>query len=499
MKKNNIYLLLVLAIGFLLRLYNLAAIALWHDEAFSALLIKYPWPEMFQRIAADVHPPFYYIVLRFWHYIFGDSLFALRSFSLFFGMLTIGFAYLFVKRAFKNDFLAIVSALLIAVNPFQIQFSQEARMYTLGSFLILFSSWLILRAIESRKVIDWVFYGIVAGMSFLTHYFLMFSVAAQGIFLLGWLFIKNRENLRQNFKNIFWAYFVCGLVFLPYLPTFLKQFNQVQDSYWIPKMSFLSIPGTLWKMFGNWDIWSLPFSYNAFLWIFGGIFVLIFSAVILNRNRFDSKNKWLIITSFLVPFILAILLSFKRSLYLDRYFIFAGLFYLMIWAVFVHQAIKWKRNAGIILLIILVAVNIYFYQDNWRVMQVSKRPGMAGAAAYLNGNFESGDKLLVGSTFVYFTFEYYNKIGLRPHLISPGTYDIKQMVHFSGNALLNNSDLAPELDKEASFGERVWVLWTTGFGAGKPSVPINWRQIDEAGFEDVRNRGWIVATLYQID
>ncbi len=72
-------LLLVIAGGTGLRLFNLTKISLWHDEAFSALLIKYSWGEMFYRIGLDVHPPLYYVFLRFWHYIFGHSLFSMRA------------------------------------------------------------------------------------------------------------------------------------------------------------------------------------------------------------------------------------------------------------------------------------------------------------------------------------------------------------------------------------------------------------------------------------
>jgi chromatin segregation and condensation protein Rec8/ScpA/Scc1 (kleisin family) len=57
MKKFS--LILVLIFSAILRLYNNTAVALWHDEAFSALYIKYSWSEMIHRIILDVHPPLY--------------------------------------------------------------------------------------------------------------------------------------------------------------------------------------------------------------------------------------------------------------------------------------------------------------------------------------------------------------------------------------------------------------------------------------------------------
>src|SRR3989338_7921066 len=100
-KFTKIWLGLVTLIATWLRVYNNTSIALWHDEAFSALYIKYSWAEMMQRIILDVHPPLYYFVLRLWSYVFGDGLLSLRFLSILFGVLTIYAGYLFVKKAFN--------------------------------------------------------------------------------------------------------------------------------------------------------------------------------------------------------------------------------------------------------------------------------------------------------------------------------------------------------------------------------------------------------------
>src|SRR3990167_1090258 len=90
-----------------IRLRNNTAIALWHDEAFSALLIRMPFSEMMHRIGLDVHPPFYYWLLRFWADLFGHSLASLRGFSVFFGVATVFALYLLVKLMTNNNRLAL--------------------------------------------------------------------------------------------------------------------------------------------------------------------------------------------------------------------------------------------------------------------------------------------------------------------------------------------------------------------------------------------------------
>src|SRR3989344_6483789 len=153
----------ILLVATTLRYYHNTAVALWHDEAFSALYLRYPWDEMFYRIGLDVHPPLYYIILRLWSYLASDSLLSLRLLSILFGVLTVWAGYLYVKQTFGNKKLALLASLLLAINPFQIQYSLEARMYTLGTFLVLWSSYILLKALDSegRKSLKyWAGYGL---------------------------------------------------------------------------------------------------------------------------------------------------------------------------------------------------------------------------------------------------------------------------------------------------------------------------------------------------
>src|SRR6202044_3809352 len=111
MKKQYWLLSLLILAGLLLRLSHNLGISLWHDEAFSALMIRYPWNEMFYRLGLDVHPPMYYIALRLWHYVFGNSMWSLRGFSILFGVLTVPATYLFIKEAFYSPKMALWAAL----------------------------------------------------------------------------------------------------------------------------------------------------------------------------------------------------------------------------------------------------------------------------------------------------------------------------------------------------------------------------------------------------
>lgn len=472
---------LILLAGGLLRFYQNTAVALWHDEAFSALFMRYPWSEMMYRIGLDVHPPLYYIILRFWTYLAGQSLLSLRLLSIIFGVLTIWAGYLFIKTAFQNRLLAIVAALFLALNPFQIQYALEARMYTLGTFLILLSSYFLVRAQERKKF--WIWYGLAIAAGLYTHYYIVFSIAAQGLFVILH-FLKTRQA--KVFARAIGAYLLAAVLYLPWVPTLLAQIKRVEQSYWIPPMDQWSIPGTIWKMvFGGQGI-------NRAVLAFSAVVAVGFIACYLKQIK--NSNKWLVFMGVTVPFLGAVLLSLKTNIYLDRYFVFASLFFAILIVQTLHQIPKvfWRW----LLLGTLAVASIFAFFKNWSDLGIKNKPGMAGTAAYLNHNVRADDKIYVGSSFIFFTFKYYNQTPVRPLLYS--TEPVEKIPHFSGTAILTNDDLIMDFGA-AKKNDIVWLLWTTGFGGSKTLVPANWKQIYEKGYEDSPGfKGWIVVTEYQV-
>jgi putative membrane protein len=122
--------------GFLLlTLPTLAKASIWFDEAFSAYLIRYDFAKIWHLTSVDVHPPLYYFALKIWSLIFGTSDFGLRSLSVFFGVLTLIFAFYLIKRIFKSTKTALLSMVMLAISPMFVRYSQEIRMYMMVAFL----------------------------------------------------------------------------------------------------------------------------------------------------------------------------------------------------------------------------------------------------------------------------------------------------------------------------------------------------------------------------
>jgi mannosyltransferase len=496
--RENIKLLLILAVAAGIRLYGLDSISLWHDEAFSALLIKYSWPEMFYRIGLDVHPPAYYVFLRIWHYIFGDSLFALRGMSAFFGVGTVLAGYLLVRDTLKNRFPALLAAALIAINPFQAQYVTEARMYTMGACFALLAAWFLIRALESeerylangegRKSMLWAYAGFVISMAVIiyTHYYLLFIASA--IALYGAIYHLRMKSSLRGYGHYLGSLALVGLTYVPWLPTFLFQYRQVGAGYWIPPMDIWSIPSTFWTM-----LTGITIDLSKILSKIYVTFAFFFSAYIIFRflRRTESFHKWLIALALAAPFggamlffLLAKLQGSSSSVYLVRYFLFASAFYTIILGVWLSEI---RRRLGFWLLILaLLLLNGWGIFHYWNDMKPAERPGMSAASEYLRAEVSPSDKLFVGSSFMFFNFKYYNPTSIRPLLFTGGNRSVHNLPHFAGTAILTDEDLLPEFSEGVRTGDTVWLIWTNGFGSSKPGVPAGWQEEGERSFAEIR-------------
>jgi hypothetical protein len=126
---------------------------------------------------------------------------------------------------------------------------------------------------------------------------------------------------------------------------------------------------------------------------------------------------------------------------------------------------------------------------------------MAKAVKYLYANYQAPDKLYVGSSFMFFNLKYYLSQNspvafvatsanqtetIKPWLYSGGVTEVRAMPHYAGTALLTNNDLLPDLNRNLKSGNKVWLVWTNGFGAEKPKVPLAWQAISQQEFPEVR-------------
>src|SRR5436190_1065119 len=110
---------LMLAAG--LRFHMLDHQSLWNDEGNSLRLAQRSIPDLIAASRLDIHPPGYYLALKGWLILTGDSEFALRSLSALAGVLTIACVYALGRSLFSPG-AGLLAAFLVTINSFSVYY-----------------------------------------------------------------------------------------------------------------------------------------------------------------------------------------------------------------------------------------------------------------------------------------------------------------------------------------------------------------------------------------
>ncbi|MDB5176686.1 MAG: hypothetical protein JWN75_354 [Candidatus Saccharibacteria bacterium] len=300
--------------------------SIWFDEAFGSYLIRFSFVDLTRYTASDVHPPLYYWLLKVWTSLFGNTELGIRTMSLFFGAVTLIFAYVLIVRLFGRK-AAYVSLLFLALSPMFIRYSQEARMYTLLTAIIVAATYVLVYMTEhTKKRWPWVVYGLLVGLGMLTQYFAALAWISHWV----WRYITIRNHgdslkaTRRKFFTKQWmsAHVVAIVLFLPWLPLFVWQFANVQgNGFWIPAVTSATVPDFVTNL--------LLFTSHANVqsWLAFGFYTVIISMTYLSLRLVaqlkdqQRDNYILLICMVIIPAVILIILSMPplRPAFIDRY------------------------------------------------------------------------------------------------------------------------------------------------------------------------------------
>ncbi|MEM7033826.1 MAG: glycosyltransferase family 39 protein [Chloroflexota bacterium] len=213
---------LIIVLGVGLRLFQLGTQSLWFDEAISYLAASLSPFEILQNPVQSSHPPLYYLALHSWRGIMPDTDAGVRALSVFWGTLLIPTSYLLAKTLFPQRNTAIVAAILVAVAPFQIIYSQELRMYTQVMVLVTCGVYAYWQGRQGRHGVWWA----ICFISFLcaayTHSFSVLAISALGLHAL----VYRRQNI-----SALWLIVTLGIItFLAMLPWFYGLLTESEKS-----------------------------------------------------------------------------------------------------------------------------------------------------------------------------------------------------------------------------------------------------------------------------
>ena len=229
-RQTQLILVAILLLATALRFYRIDAQSFWNDEGNSARIAERSADLIIAGAAGDIHPPLYYLALQVWRSVFGDSETALRGLSALFGVLTILFTYLLGSRLFEPR-VGLVAAFLAAVNPFLIDYSQEARMYMMLTAIGVVGTYLLVRLIDFWSLRPrihithrryYVLYVLAMAAGLYTHYAFPFVFIAQFAIVLAWALHRPGRALARLGSWLPPA-IAAAVLFLPWLPIALRQ------------------------------------------------------------------------------------------------------------------------------------------------------------------------------------------------------------------------------------------------------------------------------------
>lgn len=391
----------ILIVGLLLRSFSLNQ-SLWLDEAINVVATKnFSFFGILTEYAkADFHPPLYFSILWIWTKLLGYSEIIVRTPSVVLGILSIYLIYLLGKKIYSEK-LGLLSAFLFAINPLHIYYSQEARMYSLATFSVLFNFLIFFNLIKDKR---WNYILLICSnlLVLSSDYVAYLIFPSQLVFLL---LTKQKQVLKRWVIGLLVALFVWSI----WIPIFIEQLN-------VGYTASASLPQ--WKnVVGGFDLKAIPLTFvkfiigrltlaNKIIYVSLLIPLCSFFAFLIYRGiRFiDDFNRKLLLTWLIISPALGFIISSLIPIYSYFRFLFILPSFILLSSLgLLSFPRRFKLSLFIIVLIIeltsslLYLLNPAFHRENWKGVIKS----------LCCGKYE---QLVIESTDVFAPLQYYTEV-----------------------------------------------------------------------------------------
>lgn len=362
---RHLPLILCLLLALAVRLVNLGGRPIWYDEAFAVLYAEKPLADMLygtitpddSGAAADVHPLFYYSLLHGWLKLVGDSPAGARSLSVLFGVVTVGLIYLLGKRFFDES-VGFSAALLTALLPFHVYYSQEARMYALLGMVAMATLFFFERAWQDGGRGNWLAYPFFAALTLYAHNLGVIFLAVIGLWI-GWQWWRTRRL--ERLRPVLAAHCLALILLIPWMAILPAQFQKIGQAYWVARPGLLELIQTLFIFHFGYDNQALP-GWLLPAALFFSLFIFVLLAVEWRRR---SGRDLLAMLAFL-PILLTWLISQYRPVYIIRALLPSALVYTILVARVLltgqlPRLLKWVIFLPALIITLASLVNHYRY------------------------------------------------------------------------------------------------------------------------------------------
>ncbi len=332
------------AAALVLGLIRLATPSLWVDEAATAAATD----ESYASFLTDQYHWLYYTLMKPWATLAGTSEWALRFPSVLAAALGCGLLVLLADRLFER-WVAVGAGLLLATSPFVVQWSQQARGYTMMLALATLATLLLLRALDTGTRWAWAVYGIALAAVIVWH-------PVGGLLVLPAQLVLAYQRRDRVLPH---GLLAAVIVFAAALP-------------WAGQIGLRS---TGERAAINWlDAPTVGEAARALLDVSGaaglGLALALIGLGVLWRHGDRANALWLA-TWALGPFVLSLLISLVKPVFLDRYLIVAAPAFAILGGVTIVAAARRTRLVLIVVVAAVTAIGLARWYEtgsdgNWR-------------------------------------------------------------------------------------------------------------------------------------
>jgi mannosyltransferase len=394
---------LITGVAGVLRLHALAAKSFWFDEGVSVAIARLDWYN-FVRILwrREANMALYYLFLRGWLH-FGGSEFFVRALSVLFAIASVPIIYLLGCRLFDSR-VGLIAAALLAINAYHVQYSQDARSYSLMVFLCLLSSLYFLTCLHQPTRRN------------RAAYILSSALAVYAQFFSGLLMLTQWVSLK----------------FLDEEPASRTRAITKNDWRWVallvsPAVAFAAATGTgplRWvQRPGLNDLWAFALHLTGN----GGPLLLLACvaaclAALLPAWRTWRRVPWeswryrFLVCWLLLPLLLTLALALIKPLFVPRYFIFCLPALLLLVACGITRFRSAALTLPVLAFLIILSLRgtLGYYKQDLDI----QRDDWRAATQYLLNHSQPGDALLFHVPMGRMPYEFYDSL-LKPASPAP--------------------------------------------------------------------------------
>jgi uncharacterized membrane protein len=149
------------------------------------------------------HTPLYFIALRFWAGIAGDSIGSLRSLSAVADLLILPLLFWLCLELSGSSRVAWIAVALVAISPFHIVYSQEVRQYTFWLLTVVLASASLLWTLRAPRIWKWCLYALAVAAGLYTHLLFCFVALSHAAYVLALTLIEHPSEHRQALRKLF--------------------------------------------------------------------------------------------------------------------------------------------------------------------------------------------------------------------------------------------------------------------------------------------------------